>query len=407
MPSNVAAGSVTIGVSTSVKRRILFVAEAVTLAHVARPLALARMLDPKRYEVILACDSRYDSLLETSNYRRVPIHSIPSEAFLKALARGSPLYDMATLASYVEADLRVIEECQPDIVIGDFRLSLSISARLARKPYMTISNAYWSPYARPRFTVPELPMLRLTGVGLGQFLFDQVRPIAFRYHSVPLNRLRRRHGLPSLGLDLRRVYTDADYTLYADIPQLVPTYGLPDTHRYVGPALWSPHGPLPDWWTKLPDDRPIVYVTLGSSGYGDLLPVVLEALATAPVTVVAASAGKGLPSKLPANAYVARYLPGEQAAQRAAVVISNGGSLTCYQALAHGKPVIGIPANLDQHLNIQYIEAAGAGEMIRAGSITRSANRQVGKHNAGGCALHRRHTTADAGDFGLPVAKSV
>jgi UDP:flavonoid glycosyltransferase YjiC (YdhE family) len=101
-----------------------------------------------------------------------------------------------------------------------------------------------------------------------------------------------------------------------------------------------------------------------------MLQLVLRALASAPVTVIAACAGRDRPGEIPANAFVADYLPGEQAAQRAALVICNGGSLTCYQALAHGKPVIGIPANLDQYLNMHYILRAGAGQLIRAGTAT-------------------------------------
>src|SRR5690606_21714330 len=45
---------------TSRRPRILFVAEAVTLAHVARPMMLAQRLDPARYDVSLATDGRYD-----------------------------------------------------------------------------------------------------------------------------------------------------------------------------------------------------------------------------------------------------------------------------------------------------------------------------------------------------------
>ena len=41
-------------------KRVLFFAEAVTLAHVARPVALAKGLDRSRFEVFMACDSRYE-----------------------------------------------------------------------------------------------------------------------------------------------------------------------------------------------------------------------------------------------------------------------------------------------------------------------------------------------------------
>jgi UDP:flavonoid glycosyltransferase YjiC (YdhE family) len=142
---------------------------------------------------------------------------------------------------------------------------------------------------------------------------------------------------------------------------------LPTSHQYIGPVLWSPTVEPPAWWDSLPTDRPIVYVTLGSSGRSDLLEVVLQALAGLPVTVIAATAGRIDPKTVPPNAFVADYLPGEEAASRAAVVICNGGSPTTQQALAAGKPVIGIASNLDQHLNMAAIERRG-----RASSFARS-----------------------------------
>ena len=39
--------------------RVLFIGEAATLAHVARPLALAAALPKHRYEVVLATPERY------------------------------------------------------------------------------------------------------------------------------------------------------------------------------------------------------------------------------------------------------------------------------------------------------------------------------------------------------------
>ena len=55
----------------------------------------------------------------------------------------------------------MIREVEPDVVVGDFRLSLSVSARVAGVPYLAITNAYWSPYARQRFPLPELPVVRM------------------------------------------------------------------------------------------------------------------------------------------------------------------------------------------------------------------------------------------------------
>jgi UDP:flavonoid glycosyltransferase YjiC (YdhE family) len=348
------------------RRKILFVAEAVTLAHVGRAIALARALDPQQYEVHFACADGYDFCFEGCDFTRWPIRSIPSGQFLEALAEGKPVYDEATLARYVEDDLALLAQVAPDVVVGDFRLSLSVSARVARVPYIALINAYWSPYTAPQYRVPNIPLTRFLPVPVADLLFRAARPIAFALHARPLNNVRRKHGLPALGNDLRRVYTDADHTLYADAAELFPPVNMPVEHSYIGPVTWSPPIPTPDWWDELPQDKPLVYVTLGSSGQGQLLPLVLEALASLPVTVLAATAGNIDLASVPPNARVARFLPGEAAARRAALVVCNGGSPTCHQALVAGVPVLGIASNLDQFLNMDGIMRAGAGTLLRA-----------------------------------------
>ncbi|CAA0123486.1 PGL/p-HBAD biosynthesis glycosyltransferase [Halioglobus japonicus] len=354
--------------TTSARRiRILFVAEAVTLAHVARPVTLARSLDPQQFEVHLAHHPRYRELMGELPLTEHEIHSISPQQFMQALASGSPVYDLPTLSRYVEEDLELIAEVKPDIIVGDFRLSLAVSATLTATPYVALSNAYWSPYSQQDYTVPDLPLTRILGTTIGQGVFSLARPFAFALHCLPMHRLRRRYGLPSLGFDLRRIYTHADYTLYADIPELYQIRNLPARHRFIGPVVWSPADPHPDWWQDVPQDDPIVYVTLGSSGNASLLPRLIAALGEMRVTALVSTAGTPLPSTAPKNIYMAPYLPGEEAVKLASLVICNGGSPTTHQALKHGVPVIGVANNLDQYLNMNAIAKVGAGYLLRAG----------------------------------------
>lgn len=349
------------------RRRILFVAEAVTLAHVARPMTLARGLKDTHWQVEFACANAFHHLLDGEPWPLHNLDSIPPARFLASLAKGSPVYDLATLENYLEADLALLDRAQPDVVVGDFRLSLSVSARLRGIPYATITNAYWSPYARPRYEVPELPVTRLLGATIAGPVFRVIRPLAFALHSIPMNRLRRRHGLPTLGANLGRIYTDADWCLYADIPELIPTFDRPPSHHYLGPIHWSPPGDPPDWWTSLPDDRPIVYVTLGSSGDGRRLQSVLDGLTGLEVNTIVATAGRAPTLKVPDHTWVADFLPGDQACARASLVVCNGGSPTTHQALTAGIPVLGIAGNLDQYLNMSYLQQAGVGRLLRSG----------------------------------------
>lgn len=353
------------------RARVLFFAEAVTLAHVARPIALAKGLDRDRFDVAIACDSRYQRFLQGEAWQALPLQSVPAEEFLQALAKGIPVYREEDLRRYVASDADLIQSFKPDLIVGDFRLSLSVSARLAGIQYATITNAYWSPYyAVEGFPLPALPMTRFLPLGVARVAFNLARPMAFALHCRPLNRIRRENGLPPLGNDLRRVYTDADHVLYADAPEMFPTVDLPSNHEYLGPVLWSLPGVHPDWWGSLPSDRSIIYLTLGSSGRADILQMALDALGDLPVTLLVSTAGAAMPQRRPPSAYVAAYLPGAAATARSSLVICNGGSLTCQQALAAGVPVLGIASNMDQFLNMERIVATGSGLMLRADRVT-------------------------------------
>jgi UDP:flavonoid glycosyltransferase YjiC (YdhE family) len=349
--------------------RLLFIAEAVTLAHVTRLLALALGLDFRRYDVRFACHPRYASLYAPVPFPVHDIYSIPTTRFLEALANGDPFYDAATLRRYVREDLALLESLAPAVVIGDFRLSLSVSARVAGIPYLAVANAHWSPYARPRFVLPELPLTRRLGMRLGQLVFDCLRPLIFARHARPLNRVRRDYGLPPVGRGLPQLISDGDRTLYADLPELVPTFHRPPGHRYAGPILWSAHR-RPAWWNRCPQNRTTVYVTFGTSGHSELLSLILDALAELGCTALVATAGRADGLSRRSGTWVAAYLPGIEAAERAGLVVCNGGSATVYQGLAAGTPVLGIPGNLDQSLTMDYLRKAGAGEPVRAGEVT-------------------------------------
>jgi UDP:flavonoid glycosyltransferase YjiC (YdhE family) len=200
-------------------------------------------------------------------------------------------------------------------------------------------------------------------------LFSLIYPVVFAQHAQPLNRLRQRYGLTPLG-GLQNVYTHGDYTLYADIPSLVQTRHLPPNHSYLGPLLWSPPVAHPEWWDSLPKNCPHIYITLGSSGQSEILPLIIEAIANLPVVAMVATAGRKDIADVPGKVWGANFLPGMEAARRSALVICNGGSATVYQALSAGVPVLGVASNMDQYLTMKCVCEAGAGKLVRAGQAT-------------------------------------
>lgn len=358
--------------------RVLFFAEPATAAHVGRPVVLARGLAQAGYDVSVATGPDYRQLVDA----HLPVHdlwSIGTRAYLAAVAAGRPVFPYSVLERYVADDARVVAQVRPDVIVGDFRLSLAVSARLAGIPYLALSNAYWSPLAAAHFTVPVHRATRLVGPAMADRVFRWLQPMILAQHVKPMQRLRRAHGMPPIAHGLRGIFTEADVTVFADVPELVPTaaHATEGRYMYLGPVVWSPSGKVPDDVRDASDSRPLIYVSLGSSGDPGALRTIVAAAVSLGCRVAVATAGLTYDLPTTRDVIVHSWLPGDELAALARVVICNGGSPATHQALRHGTPVLGIPANLDQLLNMHYITTAGAGLSVRADSVTTSRIRSA------------------------------
>src|SRR5688500_1171507 len=91
------------------RKRILFLAEALTLAQVVRLLALARGLDPERYEVHFACGPFDAIAFEGTGIVPIPLFTVDRAAALKKVDRGDRLYEKDVLGRYVEEELALFD----------------------------------------------------------------------------------------------------------------------------------------------------------------------------------------------------------------------------------------------------------------------------------------------------------
>ncbi|MDI4664960.1 glycosyl transferase family 1 [Xanthobacter autotrophicus] len=358
------------------KPHILLMGEAVTLTHVVRPTLLADALHAAGYGVTLACDPRFGALIGPRPYRTIALKSaIDPAASTALLKQNQPLFSVETFNAYVREDVRLMRLVQPQLVVGDMRQSLAISAQLARVPYVNIINAHWSPWSDEPFVLVDHPLYKVLGRETGDRLLALMTPLGSMMMALPINIAALNNGLAPIGAGLRETFCAGDYVVYPDIPELSPTRPLPPNHRHIGPLDFSPQIAPPMWWDAVPEDKPIIYVNLGSSGEPALLEAILAGLSDLPVTVIAATARPGAVLEVPANAFVADYLPGDAAAARAALVICNGGASSGCQALMAGTPFLGIPSNTDQLSYGRMVAKTGAAENLREDEVTRDSVR--------------------------------
>ncbi|MCM2322979.1 MAG: hypothetical protein NDJ90_06920 [Oligoflexia bacterium] len=357
-------------------KRLLFFAETVTQAHFFRPFCVAKRLDPARFEIHFAAREGHRAAVEKAGFRFHPIDSLSSERFLNALRTGSPPYDLETLRAYVRQDEAIIAQVRPQALISDFRLSLPVVSERHGIPLATITNAHWAPWAKVRWPLPDysgIPGMGFLPLPAAKVIFRLGRPFSFASFLRPLNRLRKENHQPEFS-SLGDAYTYGDVQLLDDVPGLIPTQGEPPVKaRYCGPLIEDQLAGLPTRWPEGWDlsaerrrDRPRAYISMGSSGSLAALTEIIEAIKSLGWEALMATAGRFEAGTLPPGFRSAPMVPGALCASACDVVITNGGSAPCYQALSQGTPILALPTNMDQYLFSEALERKGLALLLRA-----------------------------------------
>jgi UDP:flavonoid glycosyltransferase YjiC (YdhE family) len=347
---------------------VLLMPEGSVLAHVGRVLAIAAALERRGVSACFAASGEHTAWLAKTGKQVFPVLTRPREDLLRRLKRGGSAFDEVGLRGYVRDEVRILKEVQPDVVVGDFRPSLAISAAHVGVPHVCVTNAVWTRFCAFRLDPPRswLPT-KVLGKSLLRWLAPCLEPRVFRFYARSFNRVRREYGLPPLA-DLRDCMCSDDLTLVADAPELFPAEGLPPNVQYVGPVMWEPPGCGPEWLTRLDPGRATVYLTMGSTGPLARMKEVAQQLLGMGMQVVCttATANSASWSDDP-HFHAVRYCPGSLLCGVASVVVCHAGNGTIYQALAHGVPVVGVPEFHDQEFNMQQVEALGLGLRARPG----------------------------------------
>jgi UDP:flavonoid glycosyltransferase YjiC (YdhE family) len=342
-------------------KRVLILPYGHALSHVTRPLGIARALRDFGYEVIFAGEGRYLDLPRQAGFPVLPLYTLDHDWVMgRSRAGRTDWWSAPLLERSVEAELALFAEQAPDVVLGDFRYSLSISCERAKVAYASLLNAAWTNYYTVRDRAPEhFAPTQL----LGQALVDRLVPWLKAYvlwaDNGPARRLRRR-----MGLRPRRNVFDSmrgDLNLLADIPEYGPTRDLPSDFHYVGPLVWEPELPPPAWLAELDPERPTLYVTMGSTGHARFFDEAMRLFGDTEYQCIITTGGLAQIDRAPANFRVAEFAPGGAILERSDLVVCQGGHGTIYQAMKAGVPIVGIPTLHDQEFNLDRVQSLGLG----------------------------------------------
>jgi UDP:flavonoid glycosyltransferase YjiC (YdhE family) len=343
----------------STRKHLLVIGDSMSLAHTARAMIVARRLESQGHRITFATGPAYLSLARREGFDPHEIYAVAPERAIEAIRKGSHIFDKQTLARYVESDLALIERVKPDLIVADFRLTLNISAELAKVPYWNILNGYMTRfYAAPQKPPQTFPAVRMLGHHVSSFFFPVIKGLTLRYYAWNFNRYRKRVGLKPAG-NIFQVMESPYRNFIADLPEFIPCANLPPHFQYIGPLIWEPRLPDPPWLGDIRPNVPTVYVTMGSTGGAHDFHRVLVILRDAGYQVLATTGGQV--AEIPSGVFAVEYAPGSALLRHSQAVVCHGGNLTIYQAVREGVPIVGIPTFHDQELNLERVEAVGWG----------------------------------------------
>lgn len=193
-------------------------------------------------------------------------------------------------------------------------------------------------------------------------------------------------GLPKLPVFVLDSAILGDRVISPTIEQFeYPRRDMPDHVRFVGAVNPTPASDFtpPEWWSELDGDRPVVHVTQGTidnADLGKLVAPTIAALADEDVMVVVTTGGRDvtqLPGPIPANTYVAEYLPHDVLLPKVDVMITNGGYGAVQRALGTGVPLVVAGNTEDKPEVAARVAWAGVGVNLHSGTPAPSAIRRA------------------------------
>lgn len=348
--------------------KILAIPYSHTLSHISRPLAVAQELRSRGHDIIFAGDSPKKAFIEKQGFQVVPIYEISPDILYGNIRSGKLQFvNNSDIDRMIEADLALFDQVRPDIVLTDGRFTAPISCHIAGIKHAAIVNVSSTEYRAlpyvPFFDwIPEAvlsrennlwKMLDRLNLSLEMFVFDH----ATNYFT----KLSRKHGLKKM-ITATNCLVGKDLTLLPDIPEYFPTRNLPADYHYIGPITLRQELPPPAWWPPKTGDKPLVYITMGTTGISNFFEIVYKLISSSEMAAIITTAGQGKQlATVEGSIYIEEMMDGDMVMEACDLVVCHGGNGTIYQALQHGKPIIGIPTIPDQSFNMRRVEALGIG----------------------------------------------
>ncbi|MDD5389582.1 MAG: glycosyltransferase [Gallionellaceae bacterium] len=386
--------------------RILAIPNAHALAHVSRLLEIAKILRKKGHEILFAGHGKYLQIAELDGFATRELPYITVEQVVRAVRTQKlwELYRTEELEYFIEAELALYAEFQPELVLLDNRPTARTSAEKAGLRTAAVLNVHMSNYRRIPFLsyVQMAGRFPIPGLTLADHIENAIeRQVYDRVVMGDLNNIRKRMGLGQL---YSYQHEEGNLSFLADVPEFNPAEHLPAHMRFIGPITWRNTLPPPTCLDRLDPERPTVYLTLGSEGLDELV-VHLDILTRRGIQIVVATGATDVVGRqdVPDGVFLEQYINTDALLPHCDLVCCHGGNGTLYQALSYGLPCVVVATHAEQHYGGKRIQQLGLGQAMTLKQLRRQG---MGKLVQAVADVLRTPTYQQAASEYIPLLKS-
>lgn len=335
------------------------------LSHYLRCLEIAKKLSGA-YDFRFVHSPKFNEYITEAGFGIFDCESFDPEKVMP-LARKFDFswLDPATIEIIYKNQIRVIEELQPAIVVGDTSPTLKMAAEKTGTPFITLMNGYMTKhYARVRklsVNHPAHKMLQKFPGKVQSGIVAQAEKMALKAVHKPFRQLRMQEGLGKTADYFAEL--EGDLNLICDFEEMYPQKELPESFRFVGAIKTAVDATEDSKPLKISENRKTILVTMGSSGDWDKVDFLHADFFNRFNLILAGYKGQYYSnSKFNARSFINL----DEIMPEVDLVICHGGNGTVNAAISHGVPVIGLPSHFEQEWNMQGVEEIGFGETMPA-----------------------------------------
>lgn len=367
--------------------------------HVNPTIPLAKMLVERGHEVTWYSSTPFEEKIRKTGAIFVPFTSLrnftgstlnehfPEYMKLKGLKQfkwGVRNIIGGTMEGFDKDVNKILEEFQPDVLVTCPTYTGIIPLRRRGNPIkvvcigmlpLSVTSSDVAPFGLGIKPI-DSPLGRIRNRTLN-FLIQKV---VFRKEQQHFNSILQRMGLPKLDywvFDAAVYYSDV-YLQGTSSSFEYPNRSLPSNVRFVGPFNLTTSAadfPLPSWWGELETAKRVVLVTQGTlanENFSQLMIPAIEALADKDVLVVATTGNRevtNLPTNLPKNVRVEKFIPYSLLMPHLDAMITNAGYGGVHYAIQNGVPLIVWGKSEDKSEVSARVDWSGVGISLRSKQV--------------------------------------